>query len=193
MTTTAMVSLLLKLSSIPHIDVIRIGTKAPVVMPQRITDDLVYALKQFHPLYINIHFTHPDELTEETKEACMKLADAGIPLGSQTVLLKGINDNAETLKALFLGLLKIRVKPYYLYQCDPISGSKHFRTPVEKGIEIINELQGRITGFAIPKFVIDAPRGGGKIIISDSNILGKSTTSYQLRNYEGKVYEYPIE
>jgi lysine 2,3-aminomutase len=191
--TKTLVSLLTKIKSIPHIDVIRIGTKVPVVMPQRIDSDLIEALKAFHPLYINIHFTHPDELTPETIEACRKLADAGFPLGSQTVLLKDVNDDVETMKKLMLGLVKARVKPYYLYQCDPITGSKHFRTPVEKGIEIINALQGFISGFAVPKFVIDAPKGGGKIPIGQTHITFMDDKKIKIRNYLGKIYEYPTE
>jgi lysine 2,3-aminomutase len=193
MDTSILLIFLQQIRLIPHIDVIRIGTKIPVVMPQRITSELVNSLKQFHPLYINIHFTHPDEITPEVSKACNMLADAGIVLGSQTVLLKGINDDAETMKKLMLGLVKMRVVPRYLYQCDPITGSKHFRTSVEKGLEIIDELQGFISGFAVPKFVIDAPKGGGKIPISTQTILAKDETSYKIKNYLGKVYEYPIE
>ncbi|MBA2483560.1 MAG: KamA family radical SAM protein, partial [Nitrosomonas sp.] len=140
--------LLSRLRSIKHLEFIRIGTKIPVVMPQRITKTLCKILKKYHPLWMSIHFTHPDELTPETEEACNRLADAGIPLGSQSVLLKNINDDAAVLKRMFHGLLKIRVKPYYLYQCDPVSGSSHFRTPVEKGLEIIRQLRGHTTGYA---------------------------------------------
>jgi len=184
--------LLSQLRSIPHVEMIRIGTKVPVVLPHRITPKLIKILRKFHPLYISIHFTHPDELTPETAEACRRLADAGIPLGSQTVLLKGINDNVDTMKSLFQGLLKIRVRPYYLYQCDPIPGSSHFRTSVEKGLEIIKGLRGWTTGYAIPHFVIDAPGGGGKIPLLPEYYQGRNEEGYVvLKNYEGKTFYYP--
>ncbi len=183
--------LLERLRSIKHLEFIRIGTKIPVVMPQRITDQLCQILKKYHPLWMSIHFTHPDELTPETIEACGRLADAGIPLGSQTVLLKNINDDAQVLKQLFQGLLKTRVKPYYLYQCDPVTGSAHFRTPVEKGLEIIRQLRGHTTGYAIPQFVVDAPGGGGKIPILPDYIVGRDGDDLLLTNFEGGVYRYP--
>jgi len=183
--------ILTRLKSIPHIEFIRIGTKVPVVMPQRITTSLTAILKQFHPLYLSIHFAHPDELTTEVKEACERLADAGIPLGSQTVLLKDVNDNIETMKRLMHGLLKIRVRPYYIYQCDPIPGSKHFRTPVEKGLEIIHGLRGFTSGYAVPAYVIDAPGGGGKIPLLPEYYLGREGNDVLLRNYEGKIFHYP--
>ena len=148
-------------------------------------------LKKFHPLWMSIHFTHPEELTPETMEACSRLADAGIPLGSQTVLLKGINDDAAVLKKLFHGLLRTRVKPYYLYQCDPVSGSSHFRTPVEKGLEIIRQLRGHTTGYAIPQLVIDAPGGGGKIPILPDYIVGRDGDDLLLTNFEGGLFRYP--
>ncbi|MBZ0167375.1 MAG: KamA family radical SAM protein, partial [Candidatus Omnitrophica bacterium] len=183
--------LLSKLRAIKHLEFIRIGTKIPVVMPQRITPELCDMLKKYHPLWMSIHFTHPEELTTETLEACGRLANAGIPLGSQTVLLKGINDNAGTLKELFHGLLRARVKPYYLYQCDPVSGSAHFRTPVEKGLEIIRQLRGHTTGYAIPQFVIDAPGGGGKIPLLPDYIVGRDGDDLLLTNFEGNTYRYP--
>jgi lysine 2,3-aminomutase len=183
--------LLNRLRRIPHLEFIRIGTKIPVVMPQRITRRLVRILKQFHPLWMSIHFTHPDELTLETIEACARLADAGIPLGSQTVLLKGINDDIDIIRPLVHGLLKARVKPYYLYQCDPVSGSAHFRTPVDKGLEIIEALRGHTTGYAVPQFVIDAPGGGGKIPLLPDYVLGREGDDLLLRNFEGGVYRYP--
>jgi lysine 2,3-aminomutase len=183
--------LLQRLRSIRHLEFIRIGTKIPVVMPQRITRRLVRILKQFHPLWMSIHFTHPDELTPETVEACGRLADAGIPLGSQTVLLKGINDDIEVIRPLMHGLLRARVKPYYLYQCDPVSGSAHFRTPVEKGLEIIAALRGHTTGYAVPQFVIDAPGGGGKIPLLPDYVIGRDGDDLLLRNFEGGVYRYP--
>jgi lysine 2,3-aminomutase len=183
--------LLSRLRKIEHVEIIRIGTKVPVVLPQRITPSLVDLLKKYHPLFMSIHFTHPDEITPETAYACKKLADAGIPLGSQTVLLKGINDNVETFTKLTHELLKIRVRPYYLYQCDLIPGSSHFRTPVSKGLEIIKGLRGFTSGYAIPHFVIDAPGGGGKIPLLPEYVAGKDEYGYILVNYEGKTYRYP--
>jgi lysine 2,3-aminomutase len=183
--------LLAHLRRIPHVELIRIGTKTPVVLPQRITPALVRMLKRYHPLWISIHAAHPDELTPEMARACMRLADAGIPLGSQTVLLSGINDDVETMKRLVHGLLKIRVKPYYLYQCDPIPGSSHFRTPVSKGLEIIRGLRGFTTGYAVPTYVIDAPGGGGKIPLLPEYVVGQENGNLLLRNYEGRVFRYP--
>ncbi len=183
--------LLSRLRQIPHVEFIRIGSKVPVVLPQRITSRLVNMLHKYHPLWISLHFTHPDELTPETSVACTKLADAGIPLGSQTVLLKGINDNVPTMTKLFQGLLKIRVKPYYLYQCDPVAGSAHFRTTVAKGLEIISGLRGHTSGYAVPHYVIDAPGGGGKIPILPEYVVGKDEQGIILRNYEGKLFHYP--
>ena len=183
--------LLSSLRSIPHVEFIRIGTKVPVVLPQRITKTLVNMLKKYHPLFISVHFTHPDELTPEVAEACARLADAGIPLGSQTVLLKGVNDDVQTMKSLMHGLLKIRVRPYYLYQCDPIPGSGHFRTHVSKGIEIIKGLRGFTSGYAVPTFVIDAPGGGGKIPLLPEYFQGTENGEVLLKNYEDKIYTYP--
>ena len=183
--------LLARLRRIPHLELLRIGTKVPVVLPQRITPALVKMLKRYHPLWISIHAAHPDELTPETARACTHLADAGIPLGSQTVLLSGINDDVETMKRLVHGLLKIRVKPYYLYQCDPIPGSSHFRTLVTKGLEVIRGLRGFTTGYAVPTYVIDAPGGGGKIPLLPEYVEGREGGDLLLRNYEGKVFRYP--
>jgi lysine 2,3-aminomutase len=183
--------LIARLRRIPHVELIRIGTKVPVVLPQRITPTFSRMLKRYHPLWMSIHFMHPEELTPEVAQACNRLADAGIPLGSQTVLLAGINDNVETMKQLVHGLLKIRVRPYYLYQCDPILGSAHFRTPVEKGLEIIRGLRGHTTGYAVPAYVIDAPGGGGKIPLLPEYVVGRDGTDLVLRNYEGKTYRYP--
>jgi lysine 2,3-aminomutase len=180
-----------RLRSIKHLEFIRIGTKIPVVMPQRITPKLTKMLKKFHPLWMSIHFTHPSELTPEVTEACKRLADAGIPLGSQTVLLKGINDDINVMKPLMQGLLRNRVKPYYIYQCDPVSGSSHFRTPVQKGIEIIEGLRGHTTGYANPQFVVDAPGGGGKIPLLPDYIAGRDGDDLLLRNFEGGIYRYP--
>ncbi len=183
--------LLHRLRWIRHVEVLRIGTKVPVVLPQRITPGLTRMLKRYHPLWMSIHFTHPDELTPEVAQACARLADAGIPLGSQTVLLSGINDNVETMRRLVHGLLRMRVRPYYLYQCDPISGSSHFRTPVEKGLEIIKGLRGHTTGYAVPTYVIDAPGGGGKVPLSPEYVCGCDENGILLRNYEGRVFRYP--
>jgi lysine 2,3-aminomutase len=182
--------LLSRLRAIPHVEIIRIGTKVPVVLPQRITSSLVGMLKKFHPLFMSIHFTHPEEVTPEVVSACNMLADAGIPLGSQTVLMKGINDQVDIMKNLYHLLLKMRVRPYYLYQCDPIPGSAHFRTPVEKGLEIIRGLRGFTSGYAIPHLVIDAPGGGGKIPILPNYIDERNEDGYVLSNYLGKSYLY---
>lgn len=183
--------LLRRLRAIAHVEIIRIGTKAPVVLPQRIDRSLVRMLKRCHPLWMSIHFTHPREVTPEVKRACERLADAGIPLGSQTVLLSGINDTAETLRSLFHQLMMIRVRPYYLYQCDPVTGLSHFRTPVSKGAEIIGRLQGFTSGYAVPRFVVDAPGGGGKIPLENTCRVGEGEGAVLLRNYRGDVYEYP--
>lgn len=183
--------LLTRLQRIPHVEFVRLGTKVPAVIPQRITPALVRLLKRFHPLWMSLHFTHPDELTPEVRQACERLADAGIPLGSQTVLLARVNDDVDTMRRLVHGLLTMRVRPYYLYQCDPISGSGHFRTPVEKGLEIIRGLRGYTTGYAVPTYVIDAPGGGGKISLQPDNVVGRDGADLLLRNYEGRVYRYP--
>jgi lysine 2,3-aminomutase len=183
--------LLSRLRAIPHIEFLRIGTKMPVVTPQRVTRGLIRVLKKHHPLWMSLHFTHPAELTREVTEATARLADAGVPLGSQTVLLKDINDDAAVIKELMHGLLKNRVKPYYLYQCDPIRGSAHFRTGVDKGLEIIRALRGHTTGYATPLFVIDAPGGGGKIQLAPDPVAGRDGDDLLLRNFEGQIYRYP--
>lgn len=183
--------LLSSIRAIPHVEIIRIGTKVPVVLPQRITRNLVNILRRYHPLFMSIHFTHPDELTAEVAEACARLADAGIPLGSQTVLLKGINDQVEVMRLLMQKLLRNRVRPYYLYQCDPILGSAHFRTSVEKGLQIIEGIRGHTSGYAVPHFVIDAPGGGGKIPLLPDYCMEKSGKRVVLRNYEGRTFFYP--
>lgn len=180
-----------RLRAIPHVEFIRIGTKMPAVLPQRITPQLVRVLRKYHPLWMSLHFTHPDECTAEAYQACTRLADAGIPLGSQTVLLAGVNDNVETMKQLMHKLLMMRVRPYYLYQCDPISGSSHFRTPVSKGLEIIEGLRGHTTGYAVPNYVIDAPGGGGKIPLQPNYVVGREGNDLLLRNYEGDTFRYP--
>jgi lysine 2,3-aminomutase len=183
--------LLGRLRAIPHIEFLRIGSKMPVVTPQRVTRGLVRVLKKHHPLWMSLHFTHPKELTREVAEATARLADAGIPLGSQTVLLKDINDTPQIMMALMHGLLKNRVKPYYLYQADPISGSAHFRTGVDKGLAIIAALRGHTTGYATPIFCIDAPGGGGKIQLAPDPVAGRDGDDLLLRNFEGKIYRYP--
>lgn len=183
--------LLSRLRQIPHVEMIRIGTKVPAVLPQRITPQLVRMLRRHHPLWMSLHFTHPDECTAETARACQRLADAGIPLGSQTVLLRDINDSVETMRKLVQQLLRLRVRPYYLYQCDPISGSSHFRAPVEKGLAIIRGLRGFTSGYGVPTYVIDAPGGGGKIPLTPAYCQGREGSDLLLTNYENNTYRYP--
>ena len=182
--------LMKRLRAIPHLEFLRIGTRVPVTLPQRITEKLVSILKKYSPVWMSIHFNHPKEITRRTKIACEMLADAGIPLGSQTVLLKGINDRPSTMRKLVHELLKIRVRPYYIYQCDLVRGTQHFRTPVEVGIGIVEKLRGHTTGYGVPTYVIDAPGGGGKIPINPNYIVSQAKGKYVLRNYEGKVYTY---
>lgn len=182
--------LLKRLRSIPHVEVIRIGTRVPVFLPQRVTDDLVTMLRQYHPLWMNIHVNHPQEITPEVETALARLADAGIPLGSQTVLLAGINDCASVIMALVQRLVRNRVRPYYVYQCDLVGGAGHFRTPVAKGIEIMEALRGHTSGFAVPTYVIDAPGGGGKVPVSPSYLISMSENRVVVRNYEGLISSY---
>jgi lysine 2,3-aminomutase len=180
------------LRTIPHLELIRFGSRVPGTLPQRITPDLCEVIKRYHPIYMNLHFNHPDELTSEVKEACGRLADAGVPLGAQTVLLKGVNDDPEIMKRLMHQLLLARVKPYYLYQADLTKGTNHFRTTVETGLKIIQALQGHTSGMAVPHFVIDAPGGGGKIPILPSDyLLNLDEKGAVLKNYENKTYHYP--
>jgi lysine 2,3-aminomutase len=179
-----------RLRAIPHIDIIRIGTRVPVTLPMRVNEELVAMLKKYHPLYISIHFSHPREITPEVAKACALLADAGVPLGSQTVLLKGVNDRPATMKRLMQELLKIRVRPYYLYQCDMAMGTSHFRTPVSLGMNIIEELRGHTTGYAVPTFVVDAPGGGGKIPVAPTYLLSQAKGKVVLRNYENRIFTY---
>ncbi len=183
--------ILSNIRKIEHVEIIRIGTRVPVVLPQRITDGLIAILRKYHPLFISLHFSHPSEITEECARACNKLADGGFPLGSQTVLLKGINDNIPVMKELMHKLLKIRVRPYYLYQCDLIPGSGHFRTTVKKGLEIIKGLRGFTSGYAVPTFVIDAPGGGGKIPLLPDYVVEHNDEKIVMRNYKGVICEYP--
>jgi lysine 2,3-aminomutase len=171
--------------------IIRIGTRIPCVLPQRITPELCEVLKKYTPIYINTHFNHPSEITEHSKKACAMLADAGIPLACQTVLLKGVNDNPETMKELMQGLVSIRVRPYYIYQADPVKGTNHFRTKVEKGLEIYEALRGHTSGLCVPSFVIDAPGGGGKIPLLPNYLQGITEDGVLLKNYEGKLFFYP--
>lgn len=180
------------LRTIPHLELIRFGTRVPGTLPQRITPELCEIVKQYHPIYMNLHFNHPDELTPDVKAACGRLADAGVPLGAQTVLLKGVNDDPAVMKRLMHELLLARVKPYYLYQADLTKGTNHFRTTVETGLSIIQSLQGHTSGMAVPHFVIDAPGGGGKIPLLPSDyLLNLDENGAVLKNYENKTYHYP--
>lgn len=187
--------LLSRLHEIPHIEIIRIGSRVPVFMPQRVTTDLCDMLQKFHPLWLNIHVNHPNEITAELAEACDKLTRAGIPLGNQSVLLAGVNDCVHIQRKLVQDLVRIRVRPYYLYQCDLVDGAGHFRTPVAKGIEIIEGLRGHTSGYAVPVYIVDAPGGGGKIPIGPNYLLSMSDHKIIVRNYEGFVttYEEPLE
>ncbi|MCQ2914808.1 MAG: KamA family radical SAM protein [Alphaproteobacteria bacterium] len=183
--------LLSNLRKIEHVEMIRIGSKTPVVLPQRFTPNLLNIIKKYHPVYFSLHFTHPSELTPETNKACNMIADAGIIMGSQTVLLRNVNDDAKTLKQLMHKLLLVRCRPYYLFQCDPIEGSAHFRVKVEDGLKIIDELRGYTSGYAIPTYAIDIPGGGGKIVLTPNHVIGKDGDFLKLRNFEGKEYLYP--
>ena len=183
-------SIIQRLRAIPHVEIIRLGSRTPVVCPQRITDDLVNMLKKYHPIWLNTHFNHPNEVTEEAMAACAKLADAGVPLGNQTVLLRGVNDDTEIMKQLVHDLVRMRVRPYYIYQCDLSMGLEHFRTPVSKGIEIIENLRGHTSGYCVPTFVVDAPGGGGKIPVMPQYVISQSPHKVILRNYEGVIPTY---
>ncbi|HAQ37015.1 MAG TPA: lysine 2,3-aminomutase [Saprospirales bacterium] len=183
-------SIIQRLRAIPHVEIIRIGSRVPVVAPQRITDDLVNMLKKYHTIWLNTHFNHPRELTPEAIEACNRISNAGIPIGNQSVLLRGVNDNLEIMKELVLKLVKNRVRPYYIYQCDLSMGLEHFRTPVSKGIEIIEGLRGHVSGYAVPTYVVDAPGGGGKIPVAPTYLISQSPDKVVLRNYEGVITTY---
>jgi lysine 2,3-aminomutase len=172
------------------VEIIRIGSRTPVVCPQRITDDLVNMLKKYHPIWLNTHFNHPNEITPEAAEACARLANAGVPLGNQSVLLRGVNDCVHTMKKLVHGLVKMRVRPYYIYQCDLSMGLEHFRTPVSKGIEIIEGLRGHTSGYAVPTFVVDAPGGGGKTPVMPQYVISQAPGKVVLRNFEGVITTY---
>ncbi len=180
-----------ELRAIPHVEFLRIGSRIPIFMPQRITSELCDLLKRFHPLFVSVHANHPRELTAEVRDGLARLADAGIPLGNQSVLLRHVNDDATVMKALIQKLLMCRVKPYYLYQCDLIAGSAHLRASVREGIKLMEQLRGHTTGYAIPQYVIDAPGGGGKIPINPEYILQRNDDRVVVRNFEGKVFEYP--
>ncbi len=179
-----------RLRAIPHVEIVRIGSRTPVVCPQRITDDLCNMLKKYHPIWLNTHFNHPNEMTPEAQAAVAKLADAGIPLGNQTVLLRGVNDCVHVMKKLMHELVRNRVRPYYIYQCDLSMGLEHFRTPVSKGIEIIENLRGHTSGYAVPTFVVDAPGGGGKTPVMPTYIISQSPNKIILRNFEGVITTY---
>ena len=179
--------------SIPHVELLRIGSRAPIVLPQRVTEDLCKILEKYHPFFMSLHVNNAKELTPEVKTAVDKLCRAGIPLGSQSVLLKGVNDSAETMRALVHKLLTFRIRPYYLYQCDPVQGTSHLRTSVSKGMQILRKLRGFTSGYAIPTYVVDAPGGGGKIPIEPGNVMSQKDGVLRLRNWAGKTYEYHEE
>ena len=179
-----------RLRDIPHVEIIRMGSRIPVVLPSRITPDLVNMLKKYHPIWMNTHFNHPNEITAESAEACRLIVEAGIPLGNQSVLLAGVNDCTHVMKKLVHDMVKIRVRPYYIYQCDLSRGLEHFRTPVSKGIEIIEALRGHTSGYAVPTYVVDAPGGGGKIPVSPTYLISQAADKTILRNYEGVIAAY---
>ncbi len=183
--------LLSRLRAIPHVEFLRIGTRIPVFLPQRITDELCAMLRKYHPLFMSVHSNHPRELTTEVRAALGRLADAGIPLGNQSVLLRGVNDDPVVMRAHLQKLLICRVKPYYLYQCDLISGSSHLRASVRQGIKLMEQLRGHTTGYAIPQYVIDAPGGGGKVPVNPEYVLSHNHDRVVIRNFEGRVFEYP--
>ncbi len=184
-------NLLGRLRAIPHIEFLRIGTRIPIFLPQRITPELCAMLRQFHPLFVSIHSNHPRELTTEVRDALGRLADAGIPLGNQSVLLRHVNDDPGVMKAHMQKLLMCRTRPYYLYQCDLIAGSSHLRASVKKGLQIMESLRGHTTGYAVPQYVIDAPGGGGKVPVNPEYVLAKQSDRVVIRNCEGRVFEYP--
>jgi len=191
MPTERVEAVLAALRAVPSVEIIRIGTRTPVVLPMRITEGLTQVLRRYHPIWINTHFNHPNELTPEAAEACARLADAGIPLGNQSVLLRGVNDRPEIIEQLCRGLVRTRVRPYYLFQCDLVRGVEHFRTPIARGLQIMECLRGRLSGLAIPQFVVDAPHGGGKIPLLPNYLVSMSPTHTVLRNFEGMLVSYP--
>jgi lysine 2,3-aminomutase len=183
--------LLTRLRAIPHIEFLRIGTRIPIFLPQRITPELCAMLRKHHPLFVSVHSNHPRELTTEVRDALGRLADAGIPLGNQSVLLRHVNDDPEVMRAHLQKLLLCRVRPYYIYQCDLISGSAHLRTSVRRGLKIMESLRGHTSGYAVPQYVIDAPGGGGKVPINPDYLLSHNADRVVIRNFEGKIFEYP--
>lgn len=183
--------ILTELRTIPHVEIIRFGTRIPVVLPMRVTEGLCKVLEKHHPVYVNTHFNHPNELTDDAAKACDMLSRAGVPIQNQSVLLKGINDDPKVMLKLVHGLLKIRVRPYYLYQCDLSPGLAHFRTPISRGMEIMELLRGHTTGFAVPTYVVDAPGGGGKIPVMPQYLISQAPGRAILRNYEGMIVSYP--
>jgi lysine 2,3-aminomutase len=187
--------ILARLREIPHIEIVRIGSRVPVFMPMRVTEELTNMLQKYHPLWLNIHVNHPNEITAELAEACDRMSRAGIPLGNQAVLLAGVNDNVHIQRELVHGLVRMRVRPYYLYQCDLVAGAGHFRTPVAKGIEIIEGLRGHTSGYAVPTYCVDAPGGGGKIPVAPTYLISMSDHKIILRNFEGYIttYEEPVD
>jgi lysine 2,3-aminomutase len=191
MATERLEIILAALRDVPSVQIVRIGTRVPVVLPQRITAELCSMLRRYHPVWINTHFNHPQEITPESRAACERLADAGIPLGNQAVLLRGVNDQPQIIEQLCRELVALRVRPYYLYQCDLVRGVEHFRTPLSRGLEIMEYLRGRLSGLAIPMFVVDAPHGGGKIPVLPTYVVSQSPTHTVLRNYEGMLIAYP--
>jgi lysine 2,3-aminomutase len=189
-TTAKLERILSGLRAIPHVEIIRIGSRVPVSIPMRVTDELCDMLSKHHPLWINVHFNHPNEITPDAARACDKLLRAGIPLNNQAVLLRGVNDSVPVMRNLVHGLLKMRVRPYYLYVCDPVRGATHFRTSVAKGVEIIEGLRGHTSGLAIPQFVVDAPGGGGKIPVNPEYLLSHADGTSVLRNFQGRIFQY---
>lgn len=186
-------AVLARVRAVPHVEFVRIGTRTPVTLPCRVTPSLCAVLRKHAPVWMSLHFNHAREITPEVERACAMLADSGVPLGSQTVLLKGINDDADTMKALVHALLRNRVRPYYLYQCDMVRGTSHFRTPPSDGVRIIEKLRGHTSGYGVPTFVVDAPGGGGKVPLAPQYIVAEQPDRLVLRNYAGELYEYPLE
>jgi lysine 2,3-aminomutase len=187
----ALETILRRLRSIPHVEIVRIGTRAPCTLPSRVTPRLARMLRRYHPLYLNLHFNHPKELTDASRRALARLADAGIPLSSQTVLLRGVNDSPEVLKELFEGLLRSRVRPYYLFQCDLVFGTEHFRTKLSEGPAMLRTLRGHTSGMAIPHFGLDLPGGGGKVALAESPLVGQKGNTLSFRNFAGQLFDYP--
>jgi lysine 2,3-aminomutase len=191
LSTDRLEEIIAQVRAIPHVEIVRIGTRVPVVLPMRVDDELCAMLRRYHPLFINTHFNHPKELTPLARAACERLADAGIPLGNQTVLLRGVNSSARVIRKLFTELLRCRVRPYYLFQGDVAAGTSHLRTSVETGIEIMAQLRGHISGLAVPHLVIDTPGGMGKVSIGPDYVVERGEDKWTLRNYEGRTVDYP--